>query len=157
MSGRLTAAQRQEKADIAVGLSAKGWSNQKIAEELDVNRNTAGKLIKDELANRAEHRDNSKEKAIAVYEAVIAAAWQRFKNTGNMSLNSSGFLNTIKAAQDSINKVTGAEAPRQLRFQHRHEPSRTEQEAAELADEIAALEAELADEAEALGAEEGGA
>lgn len=111
MAGRLTKAEREEKADRAVVLSARGWSYREIADEMGHSKDTIGKWIKDEYSRRSEHRENDKEEAIAVYKEVIRAAWKRFKNTGNTSLNSSGFLNTIKSAQDSINKITGAEAP----------------------------------------------
>lgn len=150
----MTKMQREEKAYQAVELSARGASYQAIADELEVNWKTAKKLVDDELASRGEHREQDKERHLAVYDAIQQAAWERFRETDNRSLNASGYLNTIKSAEDSKLKVTGAEAPR--KFQHRREPSRTENEAMELADEIAALEAELADETEAFGAQEGG-
>jgi predicted transcriptional regulator len=109
--GRLTKAEKEEKSARAVSLSARGWTYREIAEDLGHDKNTIGAWIKDEYARRAEHRDQDKEEAIAVYREVIRAAWERFAVTNNASLNSSGFLNTIKAAQDSINKITGAEAP----------------------------------------------
>lgn len=112
MSKKLTAAERQEKADRAVELSAKGWSNSEIGADLGVHRHTVKKLIDDELAKRAEHREHEKEAAIAVYQAIIAEGWRRLADLkDSRSHNASGFLNSIKAAQDSINKITGAEAP----------------------------------------------
>lgn len=159
MPARFTKAQREEKAQQAVDLSARGASYQAIADQLGINWKTAKKLVKDELANRAEHREQDKEKHLAVYDAIQQAAWERFEQTDNRSLNASGYLNTIKAAEDSKLKITGAEAPR--KFEHKRDPSRTEQEAGELADEIAALEesieAELREEADTLSVEEGGA
>lgn len=140
-TNRLTAAERQEKADLAVEYSARGWTNTEIAEEVGVHRHTVRKLIDDELANRAEHRQQEKERAIAVYVAVQKAAWQRFQQTDNRSLNASGYLNTIKAAQERIDKVTGAEAPRKSDLTVRKEErSATEREAAELDAEIRELE-----------------
>ena len=151
----MTTAQREEKAQQAVELSARGLSYSAISRQLKVNWKTAKKLVKDELAIRAEHRDQDTERHLAVYDAVQQAAWERFVQTDNRSLNASGYLNTIKAAEDSKVKITGAEAP--VKHQHQREPTKTEQEAAELADEIAAIEAELRIEAQALGVEEGGA
>lgn len=158
MAARMTKAEREEKAHEAVEMSARGASYQTIARALGVNWKTAKKLVIDELSKRSEHREQDKERHLAVYDAIQQAAWERFRDTDNRSLNASGYLNTIKAAEDSKTKITGAEAPR--KFEHeRRELSRTEQEAAELADEIAALEAELSEateETEATGPEEGG-
>lgn len=111
MAKPLSAIEREEKSLEAVVLSAKGWSDVAIGKHLGINRATVKRLRDSEYARREEHREHDKEKAIAVYEAIIFAAWERFKNTNNTSLNSAGFLNTIKAAQDSINRITGAESP----------------------------------------------
>lgn len=110
---RLTAVEREEKSVLAVELSAKGWNYSEIGahEEIGLDRRTVKKLIGDELANRAEHREHEKEKAIAVYEAIIRHGWRRLARTKDASLNVSGVLNSIKGAQDSINKITGAESP----------------------------------------------
>lgn len=114
MSGKLTAVERQEKADKAVELSAKGWTNPEIAEEIGVHRHTVRKLIADELAGRAEHREQDKERAIATYVALIREGWRRLETMDDRSLNVSGILNSIKSAQDSINKITGVEAPKKI-------------------------------------------
>ena len=109
--GRMTKAEREEKAQEAVELSARGFSYRAVASRIGVNWKTAKKLIEDELAVRAEGRDQDKERHLAVYDAIQRAAWERFRETDNRSLNSSGYLNTIKAAEDSKVKITGAEAP----------------------------------------------
>lgn len=109
--GRLTQAQRQEKAQEAVNLSAMGLSYTAIGKTLSVSRQTATKLIDDELAKRAEHRGSEREASIARNIAVIKAAWERFEKTDNRSLNASGYLNTIIRAGERIDKLTGAEAP----------------------------------------------
>lgn len=156
MAARPTVAEREEKSARAVDLSAKGWTNTDIAAEIGVTRKTVAAWIANELSRRAEHRENDKERAIAVYEAIIAEGWRRLENMDNRSLNVSGVLNSIRGAQDSINKITGAEAPIKTDNRHTHVPSPTEREARELADEIAALEAEIhREEAEATGAQEG--
>lgn len=102
---------RREKALEAVRLSARGLGDSAIGRELDINRATAKKLREDEYASRAEHRAPDKERSVARYEEIIRAAWERFDETDNRSLNASGYLNTIKAAQERIDKITGAEAP----------------------------------------------
>lgn len=110
MPARMTKAQRAEKAQQAVELSARSVSVARIAEELEVSWPTARKLIDDELANRAEHRANDREKHISRIEAVQRAAWERFEKTDNKSLNASGYLNTILAGERDKVKLTGAEA-----------------------------------------------
>jgi orotate phosphoribosyltransferase-like protein len=109
--GRMTKAQREDKAQQAVELSARGMSYSSIARQLRINWKTARKLVDDELAKRAEHRGQDTERHLAVYDAIQQAAWERFQQTDNRSLNASGYLNTIKAAEDSKAKITGAEAP----------------------------------------------
>lgn len=152
----MTRAEREWKADVALDLSARGFNYTRIAEHLDVSWTTAKKLVDDELAKRAEHRGVDKERHLAHYDAIQSAAWAAFRNTNEKSLNRSGYLNTIKAAEDSKAKITGAEAPIKTDNRHRHEPTATEREAKGLADEIAALEAELlSEEAAATSAEEG--
>ncbi|PLS84877.1 MAG: hypothetical protein CYG60_15575 [Actinobacteria bacterium] len=107
----MSKAERVEKAQEAVAMSARGVTLTAIGEVLGVSRQTASKLVQDELANRAEHRAADKERAVARYEEIIRAAWERFENTDNRSLNASGYLNTIRSAQERIDKITGAEAP----------------------------------------------
>jgi hypothetical protein len=117
----MTKVQRDEAAQKAVALSAQGLSYQRIAASLEVTWKTARKLVADELAVRAEHREKDTERHLAVYDAIQEAAWERFEETDNRSLNSSGFLNTIKAAEDSKVKITGAEAPTRSDNRHQHE------------------------------------
>lgn len=114
MAPRLSQVKRAELADKAVELSARGLSNLAIASDIGVNRHTVKKLIDDELASRAEHRANDKERHLAVYTVVQRAAWERFKNTDNRSINASGYLNTIRGAEDSKVKLTGAAPPQKL-------------------------------------------
>src|SRR5215208_2411365 len=101
MAKRLTKAEREWKADVALDLSARGYSYTRIGQYLDINRLTAKSLIEDELAKRSEHREADKERHLAHYDAIQAAAWAAFRNTNEKSLNRSGYLNTIKAAEDS--------------------------------------------------------
>ncbi len=111
MATKLTTAERLEKSAIAVDLSARGSTNIAIADELGVTRKTVASLIANELSRRGEHRSNDKEKAISVYTALIAEGWKRLEKMDDRSLNVSGVLNAIRAAQERIDKVTGAEAP----------------------------------------------
>lgn len=111
-----SAADRMEKTQIAVELRAKQWSFNAIAQEIGVTHPTAKKWVEDEHARRAEHRGDDREKHLAVYDAIQAAAWEAFDNTSSASLNRSGYLNTIKAAEDSKARITGAEAPK--KYQH---------------------------------------
>ena len=108
----MTQAERAENAAVAVDLSARGYSYNRIADYLGVQWKTAKKLVDDELAKRSEHREIDKERHLAHYDAIQDAAWDAFRNTASTSLNRSGYLNTIKAAEDSKAKITGAEAPR---------------------------------------------
>lgn len=110
--GRMTKAERDWKADVALDMSARGFNYSRIAAALDVSWVTAKKLVDDELAKRSEHREQDRERHLAHYDAIQAAAWTAFRNTNEKSLNRSGYLNTIKAAEDSKARITGAEAPR---------------------------------------------
>ena len=107
----LPKAKKEELSARAVELHVKGYNFSEIGRQIEVDRRTAKKWVDDELARRSEHRTHDKEKAIATYEAVIAEAWARLEKLDNRSLNVSGLLNSIRSAQDSINKITGAEAP----------------------------------------------
>lgn len=113
MAGRMTKATRAEKVLEAVDLSSRGQSINKIAEALEVQWTTARKLVDDGLAQRAEQRDTTTERQASIERnlRVIQAAWERFENTDNRSLNASGYLNTIIRAGERIDKLTGAEAP----------------------------------------------
>jgi hypothetical protein len=105
-------AERDEKSRHAVELRAKQWSLDAIAEEIGVTRKTVTTWIENELSRRAEHRGEDRERHLAVYDAIQKEAWDAFIGTDPRSLNRSGYLNTIKAAEDSKMKITGAEAPR---------------------------------------------
>lgn len=114
MAGRLTAAEKAEKATEAVALSARGHTYTQIAELLDHDRKTVKRWIDDELAKRAEHRgerQGDRERAIAVYSEIIREAWEKFDRLDPRSLNVSGLLNAIRTAQERIDKLTGVEAP----------------------------------------------
>ena len=117
----LPKAKKEELSGRAVELYVKGYNYSEIGREIEVDRRTAKKWVNDEFARRSEHRDYDKEKAIATYEAVIAEGWARLGKLDNRSLNVSGLLNSIKSAQDSINKITGAEAPQKFQFQEEEE------------------------------------
>jgi orotate phosphoribosyltransferase-like protein len=109
--GRMTKGEREEK------ISVKGKSYTDIAEDLDVSRPTATKLVEDALAVGAEHRsvEKEREKAIATYRAVIDEGWSRLgKLKDARSYNVSGLLNSIKAAQESIDNLSGAKAPAKI-------------------------------------------
>ena len=106
-----SAADRDEMTARAVELRARQWSFNRIALDLGVHHDTAKKWVENEHARRSEHRGVDKESHLAVYDAIQAAAWEAFENTSSSSLNRSGYLNTIKSAEDSKAKITGAEAP----------------------------------------------
>lgn len=116
MAAQLTPVEREEKAIEAVALSARGMPDTLIAEALEISRHTVKRLRENEYAKRAEHRDQDKERHLAVYDAIQKAAWERFAETGNRSMNASGYLNTIKAAEDSKVKITGAAAPEKIQL-----------------------------------------
>lgn len=117
MPPRLTKAQRAELAPQAVEMSATGMSYRAIGRELDLHWKTVNKLIDDDLAARAEHRENDRERSIARDEAVIRAAWEAFQDTEGKSLNKSAYLNVIVRANERIDKKTGAEKPQRLEFE----------------------------------------
>lgn len=106
---------RIELTAQAVELRARNMSFCAIAKELGITHPTAKKWIEDEYARRSEHREVDRERHLSVYEAIQSAAWAAFENTNSGSLNRSGYLNTIKAAEDSKVKITGAEAPFKFR------------------------------------------
>jgi predicted transcriptional regulator len=111
-----TKAQRDELTTEAVRLSCRGWSTPKIAEEIGVTEKTIRRWMDDEFSLRAEMRDQDKERAISRYEEIIRAAWERYDRIDDRSLNASGLLNTIRQAQESIDKITGAQAPKKLQI-----------------------------------------
>lgn len=61
--------------------------------------------------------DNSevnRDRAVQVHRRIQRAAWQEFQAVKDTSLNKSAYLNTVKAAEDSISKVLGIEAAQKL-------------------------------------------
>lgn len=112
MPARLTKGQKAELGPEAVAMSARGMPYTVIAKELGVNWKTVDKLIDDELAARAEHRANDKERHISVYNRVQQEAWRLYDNCpDDRAQNKSAALNTILSAENSKVKITGAEAP----------------------------------------------
>lgn len=111
---QFSAEEKREKTEHIIELSAKAWSDCAIGREVEIDRRTVKKLREDELASRAEHRSasNDRERAIATYEAIIVHGWERLAALKDArSYNVSGLLNSIKAAQERIDKLSGAEAP----------------------------------------------
>lgn len=112
-----TKAERAKLTERALDLSLRGLSALRIAREIGVSDTTIRKWMNDELAKRSEHRSNDKERAIARYEKIIRDAWETYEETEKLSPNNvSGLLNTIRACQERIDKLTGAEAP--IKHQH---------------------------------------
>lgn len=110
---RLTKAQKAELGPQAVAMNARGVYYSDIAEELDVNWKTVGKLIDDELAERAEHRANSRERHISVYDRVQREAWELYDNCpDDRAQNKASALNAVLSAENSKVKLTGAETPK---------------------------------------------
>jgi hypothetical protein len=114
-------AERAEKTAKAVEFSARGWTLRAIGSHLGHSKDTVARWINDELALRSEHRTQDKERAIATYEEIIRHGWERLATTKDTSLNVSGLLNSIKSAQERIDKITGAEAPVRSDNKHQHE------------------------------------
>jgi len=105
---------KDEKVCIAVELYAMQWSLRAIGRYLGITHRTAKKWIDNEHTQRSEHRGIDKEAHLAVYDAIQKSAWEAFKGTSKASMNRSQYLNTIKAAEDSKMKITGAEAPKKF-------------------------------------------
>ncbi len=108
----LTAADRLNKTEKALRMSARGVSYTEIGQQLGIRRQLASTLVNEGLANRAEHRDQDRERAIAHYQEVIRAAWQSYAKVDDRSLNKSGHLNAAIRAQERIDKIAGNEAPK---------------------------------------------
>lgn len=108
---RLNKAQKAELGPKAVAMSAKGTPYTEIASELDVNWKTVGKLIDDELAERAEHRANDREKHISVLERVQREAWELYDTISDpRAQNKTTSLNIVLSAEAQKVKLTGAES-----------------------------------------------
>lgn len=116
MSRNLTVAERVDKTEKAVRMSVRGVTNTEIAKHLGISRNLVATLVKNGLANQAEHKDNAKEEAKAHYREVIRAAWQSYSAVDDRSLNKSGHLNAAIRAQERIDKIDGNEAPRRVEW-----------------------------------------
>ena len=114
MSARLSKAKKAELGPQAVDMSARGCSTRAIACELGVNRNTVSKLIDDELAYRAEHRDNDVERHLSVYDRAQREAWEVYEAADTRSQNKVASLNAIIAAENSKVRLTGAEQAKKL-------------------------------------------
>lgn len=95
-----------------------------ISERLNISRGLVAKLVSEEQERREdETQDNERQLAIDTYESVIRHAWSEL-TSGNLaanSLNRSGLLNTIVAAQSKIDEITGIRAPKDFRSTFTHE------------------------------------
>lgn len=112
MGARLSKARKAELGPEAVAMSARGISYNQISKNLKVNRNTVSKLIEDELAERAEHRANDREKHISVLERVQREAWELYDTINDpRAQNKTTTLNIVLSAETQKVKLTGAEAP----------------------------------------------
>jgi hypothetical protein len=100
----MKAEERRFKAAEAYLLFIQRVSKTEISRRLKCGRQTVYTLIDEEIKFHAQDRniDKELEKAISTYEAVIQAAWEKFKVVDPRSLNSSGYLNTIITAQKHI-------------------------------------------------------
>lgn len=113
MGARLSKARKAELGPEAVAMSARGISYNQISKNLKVNRNTVSKLIEDELANRAEHREQDRERHLSVYDRIQQEAWALYDNCpDDRAQNKASALNTVLSAENSKVKITGAEAPK---------------------------------------------
>ena len=112
-SGHLLPEEREELGHRAVLLHADGKTYRQIARELGVNKDTVGPLLKEEYARRRAGRQEARATAIARYESIIRECSRRVKAFADNSSaqNVSGLLAQKRAAQERIDKITGAEAP----------------------------------------------
>lgn len=109
----LTEVEKAELAPQAYDMSARGMSQYRIAQVLELNRATVSSLIKRELRSRQSERSNVVERLVAGHEAVIDEAWSRLGRLGDTSVNVTGCLNAITNALRAIAELTGANAPKQ--------------------------------------------
>jgi hypothetical protein len=109
----LSAAERIEMAQEALEMNVKGKSVIEIGEHLGITRKIASNLVHEELAKRSEHRgrEPDREKAIAHYVQIIRAAWTGYQKCLPGTNQAIGYLNSIRQAQERIDKLTGVEAP----------------------------------------------
>lgn len=112
MGYQYSAADRAEITDKAVELRAKGLSFRAIGRELGPNHITIETWLENEYARRSEHRGIDKEKHLATFDTIQKEAWDGYASAPASSPHRIGYLNTIKAAEDSKVKITGAEAPK---------------------------------------------
>lgn len=109
--GKYTPGERDRVLAEATRLSARGVRYSEIAKVVGISTPTLRIWLENEYSQRAEHRANDRERAIARYEELIYEGWERLKDTKNTSMNVSGLINAIRQIQDSINKVTGIDNP----------------------------------------------
>ncbi|WP_273843903.1 hypothetical protein [Rubrobacter calidifluminis] len=128
MAQRLAKAQRIEYARKAAELSAKGWMSKDIAVELGVSAATVQRLIDYAYELERDRWVNGKEEAIAQYRAIIDEAWKRLRTLDSRSLNVSGLLNSIRAAQERIDRLQGNEAPIKTHNEHHNYTHKSEDE-----------------------------
>lgn len=114
MPPNLTGAGRRKVAQQAYDLSIRRATYTQIAESLKITRQLASNLVSEEQARRTEETSDERDRAIATYDAIIRSGWQRLATTKDNSLNVSGLLNSIRAAQAEIDKITGVRAPEKL-------------------------------------------
>ncbi len=124
--GPLNAADRREKARLAYVLALQRRTYGEIGEKLDISRNLASTLVKEEQERLWEGRnidelEEEKKHAIETYESVIRASWERLETIKDNSLNVSGLLNTILSSQKAIDEITGVKAAKEVKGNFTHE------------------------------------
>lgn len=106
---------RRLLAEEAYGMSIERLTYTQIGAKLDISRQLAAVLCREEADRRnSERKHTDREKSIATYEAVIASALVRLKGLAPNSLNVTGLHNTIVNAQSKIDAITGVLAPRRF-------------------------------------------
>lgn len=110
-----TAEYRRELADQAYALSIKRITYTEIAKRLDITRQTAAKLVQEEKEriSKDKEKEDARQKAISTYEALIRYGWELLESDELKanSLNQSGVMNSITAAQKAIDDIEGSKAP----------------------------------------------
>lgn len=108
--GPLPAAERAEKARQAVSLSDRGVSATDIGERLSISRQLASNLVKEELAKRAEHDDQRRERQRSRYEYLYRLTLEDHDAAPITSLNKSGYINAAVRILERLDKIDGTEA-----------------------------------------------
>jgi hypothetical protein len=115
LGAKLTQAQREDLKPQVLDLSAKGWANPKIGKHLGIHFNTVSKLLRDGLAEMAEHRSigEDRERAIRNYQLLVEIGWEKLEDAklGQSTYGLPAILNSIRAAQAEVDKLTGVHAP----------------------------------------------